>query len=47
MAIMKMADVDINPLGDDDKMDAQPDEPGDTIPLNPGGVGGGTTREPE
>ena len=40
---MKMADVDIDPFGDHDKMDVQPDEMGKIIPLNPrgGGVGGG------
>ena len=34
-----MADVDTNPFGDHDKTDAQPDETGETIPLNPGGAG--------
>ena len=34
-----MADIDINPFGDHDKMDAQPDETGETIPVIPGGVG--------
>ena len=42
--IMKMADVDIDSFSDHDKMDAQPDETGETIPLRPGGVvvGGGS-----
>ena len=45
---MKMADIDINPFGYHDKTDAQPDETGKTISLNPGGVmGGGATLEPE
>ena len=39
---MKMADADIDPFGDHDKMDAQLDETGETIPLNQGGVMGGT-----
>ena len=33
---MKIDDID--PLGDHDKTDAQPDETGETIPLIPGGV---------
>ena len=33
--VMKIADIDINPFGDHDKMDAQPDETGETISLNP------------
>ena len=41
-----MTGVDIDPFGDHDKMDAQPDETGTTIPLNPGGAGG-ATWEPE
>ena len=45
--VMKMADVDINPFGDHNKTDAQPDESGETIPLIPGGVRGGATWEPE
>ena len=46
---MKMADIDIDPFGDHDKVDAQPDEPmGETIPLIRGGViGGGSTWELE
>ena len=46
---MKMADIDINPFSNHDKMDTQPDETGKTIPLNPGGVvvGGGATWKPE
>ena len=46
---MKMADVDINPFGDNDKTDAQPDETSKTIYLNPGGVvvGEGATWVPE
>ena len=47
--IMEMADIDIDPFGDHDKTDAQPDETGKTIPLNPRGivvVGGGATWEP-
>ena len=44
-----MTNVDINPFSDHDKTDAQPDETGKTIPLNPGEVvvGGGATWEPE
>ena len=40
---MKMADVDIDPFGNHDKMDTQPDGPmGETIPFTPeGGVMGG------
>ena len=41
-----MTDVDINYFGDHDKTDSHPDE-GDNIPLNPGGVMGGSTWEPE
>ena len=46
---MKMADIDINPFGDNDKMDTQHDKTGETIPLNPGRVvvGGRATWEPE
>ena len=45
---MKMADIDIDPFGDKDKIDTQPDETGETIPVNPGRVrGGGATWEPE
>ena len=36
---VKMADVDIDPFGDHDKTDAQPDETGETTHLIPGGVG--------
>ena len=41
---MKMADVDIDPFGNHDKMDAQPNKTSETICLNPGGVvvGGAT-----
>ena len=39
-----MADIDIDPFGDHDKTDTQPDEMGKTIPLN---SGGGPTWEPE
>ena len=42
-----MADIDIDPFGDHDKMDTQPDKTGETIPLNPGEVEGGATWEPE
>ena len=43
-----MADIDIDPFRNHDKRDAQPDETGETIPLNPGGVvGGGSTWETE
>ena len=47
--IMKMAEVYIYPFSNHDKTDTQPDETGDTIPLNPGGgiVEGGPTWEPE
>ena len=37
---MKMADIDIDPFGDYDKTNAQPEETGETIPPNPGAVGG-------
>ena len=40
-----MADVDIDPLGEHDKTDAQPDEPtSETIPFM---IEGGSTWEPE
>ena len=43
-----MADMDISPFDEHDKIDAQPDEIGETIPFTPGGViGGGSTWEPE
>ena len=45
--VMKVADVNINFFSDHDKTDTQPDQTGETIPLNPGGVGGGATWEPE
>ena len=38
-----MADTDIGPLGDDNKMDAQSDETSETILFNTGGVGGRST----
>ena len=42
-----MADVDIDPSGDNDKTDSYPDE-GENIPLNPGGgVMGRSTWQPE
>ena len=42
-----MVDIDVNPFSNHNKMDAQPDETGKTIPLTPGGVEGeGTTWEP-
>ena len=41
------SNVDINPFGDHDKMDTQPDKTSKTIPLNPEGVGRGATWEPE
>ena len=45
--VMKMADVDINPLGKNGKMDAQPDRD-ETIPYILGGViGGKLTWEPD
>ena len=50
---MKMADADIDPFGNHNKSDTQPDEPkSETILLTPGGVGGGmigrgATWEPE
>ena len=44
---MKMANVDIDPFGDHNKTDAQSDEKGETILLNPGGAGGAATWEPE
>ena len=40
--------ADIDPFGERDKTDAQPDETGKTIPFTPGGViEGGPTWEPE
>ena len=39
-----MADTDIDPFSDHDKLD---DHSGETIPLTPGGVTGGSTGEPE
>ena len=48
---MKMVNVDIDPYGEHDKPDAQPDkhlDEGQTIPLTMGGaIGGGFTWEPE
>ena len=45
---MEMADVDINPFGEHDKMDAQSDETGETIPFTTGGIFEvGSTWEPE
>ena len=46
---MKMVSFDIDPFGDHDKRDTQPDETSKTIPLHPGGVvvGRGATWEPE
>ena len=45
---MKRADVDIEPFGEHDKTDTQPDETGKTIPFTLGGViEGGSTLEPE
>ena len=43
--IVKMADIEINPFSNHDKMDAQPDEMTETVPLNPRGivVGGSAT----
>ena len=41
-----MADIDIDPFSDH-KTDAQPDETGKIIPVNPEGVEGGGTWEPE
>ena len=37
---MKMADIDIDPVGDHDKTDSQPDETSENIPVTPGGVMG-------
>ena len=48
--IMKMADIDIDPFSNHNKMDTQPNEPmGETIPLTleGGAIGGGSTWEPE
>ena len=43
-----MANVDIDPFGEHDKMDAQPDKTSETIPFTPGRViEGGSTWEPE
>ena len=48
MGVMKITNVDINPLGEHDKADAWPDETGKKIPFTPGGViKGGSTLEPE
>ena len=43
----KMADLDIDPFGDHDKMDTHPDETGETIPLTPRGLMGGSSWKPE
>ena len=43
---MKMADVDIDPFGQHDKVDKHPDE-GETISFTLGGVIGGGTWKPE
>ena len=41
-----MADVDIDPFGENDEIDSLPDDTGETIPLTPGGsMGGGSTWE--
>ena len=45
--IMKMAGVDMGLFNNHNKMDTQPDKTGETISLNPGGVGGAATWEPE
>ena len=45
MGVMKMAEVSIDAFGNHDKMDVQPDETGETIPLIPGG--GEASWEPE
>ena len=37
----EVADVDIDPIGNHDKTDSHPDDTGENIPLNPGGVIGG------
>ena len=42
-----MADVDIDPVGDHDKTDVQPDETGKNIPLTPEGAMGESTWESE
>ena len=42
-----MADIDIDPFGEHGKTDAQLDETGENIPLNPGGVMGGSTWQTE
>ena len=42
-----MADIDIDPFGNHDKKDEQPEETGETIPLNPGGVERGANSKPE
>ena len=46
---MKMAYIDIDPFGDNNKTDPQHDEPVDeTVSLTPGEVtGGGSTWKPE
>ena len=45
---MKIADIDIDPFGEHDKMDEHPDE-GETIAFTPGGVieGGSTGNQKE
>ena len=42
-----MADIDINPFGDHNKTNSNPDETGENIPFIPGGVIEGSTWEPE
>ena len=43
-----MADIDMDPIDEHDKMDTQHDQMGETIPLTPGGViREGSTWEPE
>ena len=44
---MKMAGVDMDLFNNHNKMDTQPDKTSETISLNPGGVGGAATWEPE
>ena len=44
---MKMVDIDIDPFGEHDKMDGQPDETGKTIPFTLGGLFEGSIWEPQ
>ena len=45
--IIKMEDVNVDPVSNHDKTDTQAYKTGETVPLTPGGVGGAATWEPE